>query len=238
MSEKTESPDQQPSEKPDPDALALRSKAGEGEPGEDEPGEDSSDAAFDAPFDAVGAAAELDAAMAEEQAAGESGGAQQGESYTDILESELEALNALVEEKDERLRAAEDELGKSNARIEREAGKRFEQRTRKMLLEFIEVLDDLERALAAARQVDHNPAVVQGMELVHKGFLAKLASFGVSHQPAMGIPFDPERHDAVSMIPSQDSSQDGKVVAVVREGYSIHDETLRPAGVVVGKASS
>jgi molecular chaperone GrpE len=226
MSDKTEQ-----SEQPGPDALALRSQSGE----DSESSEDGSGVAFDA----IGAAAELDAAMAEEQAAPAGDpGAQHGESYTDILESELEALNALITDKDERLRAAEDELGKSNARIEREADKRFEQRSRTMLLEFIEVLDDLERALAAAREVDHNPAVVQGMELVHKGFVARLAMFGVSHLPALGIPFDPEHHDAVSMIPSQDSSQEGKVVAVVREGYLIHGETLRAAGVVVGKASS
>jgi molecular chaperone GrpE len=187
-------------------------------------------------FDAIGAAAEFDAALAETPP--EPVGEPLGESYTDILESELNDLNALIEEKDERLRAAEDELDKSNARIEREASKRFEQRTRKLLLEFIEVLDDLERALAAARELDHNPAVLQGMELVHKGFLAKLATFGVSHQPALGMPFDPERHDAISMIPSQDPGQDGKVLVVVREGYLIHDEVLRPAGVVVGRASS
>jgi molecular chaperone GrpE len=224
MSDNTESPAE---EHPDPTSAAPSP-----EQGEDAAGSQGSDEGFDA----IGAAAELDAALAETLP--EPAGEPQGESYTDILESELSALSSLIADKDERLRAAEDELEKSSARIEREADKRFEQRTRKLLLEFIEVLDDLERALAAAREIDHNPVVLQGMELVHKNFLARLGTFGVSHQPALGVPFDPQLHDAISMIPSQDPGQDGMVVVVVREGYSIHDEVLRPAGVVVGKARS
>ena len=188
------------------------------------------------PFDALGAVAELDAVLYAEESAEKV--EQVGESYTDILESELADLTALIDERDARLTALEDELEKSRARIENEAERRLEQRSRKILSGFLDVLDDLDRALTAARGADHNPAVVDGIELVRKSFLLKLSSFQVSHSPAMGQVFDPNVHDAISVMSVGDPAQDGTVVAVVREGYLIGEEPLRPASVVVGKKSS
>lgn len=187
-------------------------------------------------FDALGAAAELDAILSADEPAEKVEAV--GESYTDILESELAELNALVAERDKQLKAADEEHEKSRARIESAAERKLEQRSRKILIEFVEVLDDLDRALAAARETDHNPAVIDGVELVRKSFLRTLGSFAVKHNPAMGEVFDPHVHDAVSMMSVTDPEQDGKVVAVVREGYLIGEEPLRPAGVVVGKRSS
>lgn len=187
-------------------------------------------------FDALGAAAELDAILSAEAPAEKV--EQVGESYTDILESELAEMTAQVEERDRQLKAAEEEQEKARARIENEAERKLEQRSRKILCGFLEVLDDLDRALGAARATDHNPAVIDGIELVRKSFMQKLASFGVTHDPSMGEVFDPNLHDAMSVMSVADDDQDGKVVAVIREGYYIGEETLRPAGVVVGKKSS
>src|SRR5438477_585174 len=52
---------------------------------------------------------------------------------------------------------------------------------------------------------------------------------------ARGEPFDAERHEAVTTAAVTDPAQDGLIVAVVREGYAIGDEVLRPASVVVGQ---
>lgn len=186
-------------------------------------------------FDALGAAAELDAIL---NATNPPETVEQvGESYTDILESELAAMTALADEREGKLKAAEDELEKARVRIETAAERKLEQRSRKILRGFLEVLDDLDRALSSARSVDHNPAVIDGIELVRKSFMQKLASFGVTHDPSMGEVFDPNLHDAMSVMAVTDPDQDGKVVAVIREGYYIGEETLRPAGVVVGKKS-
>ena len=65
-------------------------------------------------------------------------------------------------------------------------------------------------------------------------FLGKMEGFGVTRLKALGLPFDPQLHEAVSMAPVQDASQAGTVVAVVKEGYAIGEELLRPATVVVG----
>ena len=102
--------------------------------------------------------------------------------------------------------------------------------------DLLEVLDNLDRAIAAARESDA-PAgtLLRGVELVRDQFLAKLEALGVRHIDTLGQVFDAAVHEAVSMAPVTDPSQDGLVVAVAREGYAIGDELLRPASVVVGR---
>ena len=78
--------------------------------------------------------------------------------------------------------------------------------------------------------------IVRGVELVRDLFVAKLIALGVQRIAAAGEPFDATRHDAVSMAPA-DPHEDGIVVAVIREGYAMGDEVLRPASVVVGKSA-
>jgi molecular chaperone GrpE len=131
-------------------------------------------------------------------------------------------------------RVAGEELERAKERIRKEADRELEQKTRGVLLAFIEVLDDLDRALAAG--TGHSAsAVVQGVDLVRKNFLARLAQFDVTPLPSLGQPFDPGQHDALSMVPVSDPEQDGLVQDVIREGYRIGDEILRPAAVTVGR---
>ena len=63
----------------------------------------------------------------------------------------------------------------------------------------------------------------------------RLGQLGVTHAPALGQKFDPVRHEALAMVPVADPALDGRVIDVMREGYLIGDDTLRPAGVAVGK---
>ncbi|MEM9491841.1 MAG: nucleotide exchange factor GrpE, partial [Myxococcota bacterium] len=165
----------------------------------------------------------------------------------DTLQAEVTRLEALVAEKDQRAREsavlarqAGDELERAKERIQRESRKELTQKKRSMLLVFLDVLDDLDRAIDAVKGDSSTASddVVGGIELVRKGFLSRLARLGVTHLPAQGQPFDPDRHEALSLVPVTEPEQDGAVVGVIREGYLIDDETLRPAGVAVGKLAS
>ena len=75
---------------------------------------------------------------------------------------------------------------------------------------------------------------MNGVELVRDQFLSKLEGFGVNRLEALGQPFDAAVHEAISTAPVTDPEQEGTVVAVVKEGYVVGDELLRPASVVVG----
>jgi molecular chaperone GrpE len=187
-------------------------------------------------FDAIAAVAELDAALTGEHAMADTDPGLSGtsDSYVALLEAETEELTALVAKKDERIAALEDEAERAKARIERAAEKELAQRTRTLVLGFIDVLDDLDRALTATHQ-GSDPAVREGMELVRKRFLAKLAELDVRPAPALGTRFDPNLHEAMSVVPAQDPEHDGMIMSVMREGYVMGEDILRPAGVVVAK---
>lgn len=188
----------------------------------------------DPEFDAVAAAKELDDLLGDTSAP--------SDDYSARLETDIEELNALLAKKDAELQRANARADQAHAEIEAAskrlataAEKELEARTRKLLEAFLPVVDDLDRAIAAAKQHAESADVVEGLDLVRRSMLARLAQFGVTHLPAKGQPFDPQRHDAIATVPVTDAAQDGIVVDVVREGYLIGDETLRPAGVAVGK---
>jgi molecular chaperone GrpE len=146
-------------------------------------------------------------------------------------------LNALVDQRDSRIRELEQEMSRSRERIEREAQKDAEQVVRRVLVQFLDVLDDLDRAIAAARSGQHAVAVLEGIELVRKRFLSKLQAMGIEHRPALGERFDPNLHEAVATVPVRDAAQDNRIIDVLQEGYAIGDDLLRPARVAVGKRS-
>lgn len=195
-------------------------------------------------FDAVAAAKELDDLL------GESGSAGTGDGGAAIIEAELEAqieeLNALLAKKEALLVRANVRADQAHAEIEAvgtrlaaASAKELEQRTRKLLESFLPVIDDLDRAIAAAKARPESTAdLLAGVELVRRNMLARFGQLGVTHAPARGEKFDPERHEAIALVPVTDAAQDGRVIDVMREGYLIGDDTLRPAGVAVGKRAS
>lgn len=152
------------------------------------------------------------------------------------LEQQLADARARVQELMTGHRQALDEFEQVKVRIRRDVGREVERGRRTVLVDLLDVLDNLERALAAARQAGGSgDPLVRGVELVRDQFLSKLEGFGVRRVPALGQPFDALAHEAVTTTPVTDHASDGLVVAVVRDGYAIGEEILRPAGVVVGR---
>jgi len=72
--------------------------------------------------------------------------------------------------------------------------------------------------------------------MVRRQFLSKLDSLGVKRIESEGTQFDPLRHEAVSTVPASTPEDDGRVVGIIRHGYTIGDDVLRPASVAVAKA--
>ena len=184
-------------------------------------------------FDAVAAAKELDDLLGDTSAPSDE---------VTRLESELLEVNALLAKRDAELKAANARADHAHAEIEAASRrlaaasqKELDQRTRKLLESFLPVVDDIDRAITAAKQHASSQDVAEGLELVRRGLLTRLGSFGVVHAPALGEKFDPQRHEALALVPVKDAAQDGRVIDVMREGYLIGDDTLRPAGVAVGK---
>lgn len=124
------------------------------------------------------------------------------------------------------------EIARVRARLERSAQRETEAQRRAVLTDMLEVLDDLDRALAAG---DDASAFTQGVALVRDNFLRKLERHGVTRgDDARGMPFDPERHTAIGTAPAA-PDQDGTVVEVLGPAYFVGDDLLRAAQVIVGR---
>jgi molecular chaperone GrpE len=107
-----------------------------------------------------------------------------------------------------------------------------------VLAEILEVVDNFDRAVDSARQAQSVETVVQGIDLVRRHFLSKLEGLGVTRIEASGQLFDPQLHEAVTTVPTSSPEQDGVVVGIVRHGYRVGADVLRPVTVAVAKAES
>jgi molecular chaperone GrpE len=157
--------------------------------------------------------------------------------YVEELEARIAAKDTEIQELVARYRGAADEFEQARARLRKEVQKDVERGRRAVISTFLEVLDNLDRALDAGRDRTDDP-VVSGIALVRQQFLAALEGFGVQRVDPMGEPFDPSRHEAVTTLPVSDGTPDGTVVGLVRPGYLIADEVLRPALVAVARTES
>jgi molecular chaperone GrpE len=102
--------------------------------------------------------------------------------------------------------------------------------------DLLDAIDNLERAGGTLRASGVDAGIVSGLDLIHKQILEILARHGVEPIPAMGLPFDPNFHEAMAQLP--DASQpEGTVVVEMAKGYKVHDRVLRPSRVAVSTKS-
>lgn len=154
--------------------------------------------------------------------------------------TELEAKVAVLEKEkkdnwDRYLRSAAD-LENLRKRSKREADDaKFDAKSR-VLKEMLPVVDNLERAIEHAQNIEDKNPIVEGVQLVLRQFTTAFERLDVNAVDAMGQPFDPNLHEAISQLESD--AAPGTVVQVLQRGYKSGDRLLRPALVVVAKAKS
>ncbi len=195
-------------------------------------------------FNAVEAAAEFAAAMADNQPVAPDGEVPGGgtDRYTAMLEEEVESLKALLSEKDEALTSAQQkvatataEVSRVRARLEANAAQTIEHKRRSILASFLEVADALDRAAEALASGDVAPEIAQGVAAVRSELKQVLGQHGATRRPSLGEAFDAAHHEAIATAPATAEAPAGTITAVLSEGYEIGDETLRAARVVVAK---
>jgi len=146
------------------------------------------------------------------------------------LESEIQRLHdELIDERDRNLRTLAD-FNNYRRRIEREGNKIVEEGTRRMILPLLDIIDDMEKALESAEST--KLPYVKGLQMIHNKFLSVLESFGVIPFDCVGLPFDHNLHEAVSMA-THEGGEPRTVMNVLRPGYLLNNELLRAAQVRV-----
>jgi molecular chaperone GrpE len=142
----------------------------------------------------------------------------------------------------EKLRQERDELKNQNLRIQADFAnyqKRAKQQADEvrtyaigsLAQDVLGGIDNLERAIEALRP-SANQGITAGLDMVQKQLLGILAKYGVEPIAALGLPFDPNMHEAIMQQPSAEYPE-GTVVMELGKGYKIHDRVLRPTKVAV-----
>ena len=103
-----------------------------------------------------------------------------------------------------------------------------------LLLKFLGIVDDIDRAIELMPEDVAGSGWVDGLELIRRNMKSILDSEGVEKIEAKGQRFEPWEHEAVSYQETPDG-EDGMVTEVFRDGYKLHDRVLRAAQVVVSK---
>lgn len=162
----------------------------------------------------------------------------QGETSVDELQAQLEALkDELAQTKEQVLRAHADAQN-ARRRAEQDVEKAHKFGLEKFVNDILPVADNLERAIAAAKGENANlETVVEGVELTLKSLLDGLGHHQVEQVNPAGEPFDPQLHQAMTMV-EQPEVEPNTVVNVFQPGYTLHGRLVRPAMVVVSKASA
>ena len=149
--------------------------------------------------------------------------------------SELDELRAQLAEKQDQLLRALAEADNIRRRAQRDREDYVHYANESLLRDLVPVLDNLDRALAAARTDGGTSALREGVELIQRELLKVLERTGVTRYAALGAPFDPTRHEAVARVVNPHATPN-TVVDEILPGYMLHSRVLRAALVSVAVA--
>ncbi|WP_130831074.1 nucleotide exchange factor GrpE [[Erwinia] mediterraneensis] len=154
-----------------------------------------------------------------------------------IAQLEAELAQAQTGVRDAQLRA-QAEVENIRRRSEMDVEKAHKFALEKFANELLPVIDSLERALEVADK--ENPqltAMIEGIELTLKSLLGAVRKFGIEVVGETNVPFNPEVHQAMSMMESEEVAPN-HVIMVMQRGYTLNGRLLRPAMVAVAKAKA
>lgn len=151
--------------------------------------------------------------------------------------SETEQLQQQVAEANDQVLRVQAEMQNVRRRVERDVENAHKYALDKFSADLLPVVDNLERALSSISADDESQkAVAEGIELTLKSFVDVLARFKIEPVDPAGQPFDANLHQAVSMVPNPDL-EPNTVMDVFQKGYTLNGRLIRPAMVIVSKAS-
>jgi molecular chaperone GrpE len=150
-------------------------------------------------------------------------------------EEEIAKLRADLEDASDRVLRAQAELENYRKRARRELEEERRYAALPLLRDLLPVLDDMQRAIDAAEKTPQATGLLDGFKLIVQSLLGVLGKHDCKKIEALGQPFDPAYHEAISQQPSAEH-EPNTVVLVAQEGYILHDRVVRPAQVIVSKA--
>lgn len=154
------------------------------------------------------------------------------------LEKELQTTKTLVATQQDGVLRGKAEVENMRRRVSLDVEKAHKFALNKFANELLPVVDNLERALGAAdKESEHTKSIVEGIEMTLSSMLTALDKSGVKTINPVGEIFNPELHQAMTMI-EVPGAEPNSVIDVMQKGFELNGRLLRPAMVVVAKAAS
>ena len=154
----------------------------------------------------------------------------------EVVEEDLDELGLAVAERDEykdlALRAKAD-FENYRKRADKRVAETRSVAVASVIRDLLPVVDNLDRAVAAAGAVAEGDAFAEGVRLVHADLHSVLDRLGLTQQDPTGEQFDPNFHQAISQAPASAEQPAGTIVETVQKGFLLGETVVRPAAVVV-----
>jgi molecular chaperone GrpE len=150
------------------------------------------------------------------------------------LEEKLQQAEKLLQEKDDRYLRLAAEFDNFKKRASREFALIIKNANEELISELLQVLDDFGRALQSVRNTDDSESFRKGIEMVASNFQNLLSRHGLEAIEAKGKEFDPELHEAVMQMPSEEVPEN-IILEEITKGYRLNGKVIRHSQVVVSK---
>lgn len=143
-----------------------------------------------------------------------------------------EAMQAKIDELEDRVKRQMAEFENFRKRTDKEKTMMFETGAKSVIEKILPVVDNFERGLATVPEDDENAAFANGMKMIYKQMMDELDKLGVKPIEAVGQEFDPNFHNAVMQVESEEY-ESGIVAQELQKGYMYHDTVVRHSMVAV-----
>ncbi|AOZ91746.1 nucleotide exchange factor GrpE [Paenibacillus crassostreae] len=151
-----------------------------------------------------------------------------------IVITELDRLQALADEAQQRVLRTQADFDNYRKRTQKEKEDTAKYASIKLITELLPIVDNFERAISVEVADTQLESFSKGMNMIYRQLEGILQTEGLVPMESVGEPFNPEYHQAIMQVPSEDY-EEGIVVEVVQKGYMLKDKVLRPAMVKVSE---
>ena len=148
------------------------------------------------------------------------------------LDKKQDALKEKIEELEDKVKRQMAEFDNFRKRTEKEKSAMFEMGAKNVIEKILPVVDNFERGLAAIPEEQKNDAFAEGMEMIYKQLISELEKMEVKPIPAVGEEFDPNFHNAVMQVESEEY-ESGVIAQELQKGYTYRDSVVRHSMVAV-----
>ena len=173
-----------------------------------------------------------DQPVQEEAAAGEETASKSEKKEKKKKDKKQDALKEKIEELEDRVKRQMAEFENFRKRTEKEKTAMFETGARSVIEKILPVVDNFERGLASVPEEEKDGAIAQGMQMIYKQLMTELEKLEVKPIEAVGEEFNPEFHNAVMQVESEEFDS-GVVAQELQKGYTYRDSVVRHSMVAV-----